>query len=268
MIVGNLNRGLAILELLARDAPGLPMHEIAGRLQIPRSATHRLLTELVQYGYVRQEQDYGRYLLTMKLCTLGLTQLSRCGIVEIVQPFLDHLAEISGEMARLGLVDEDQLVWVAKAQGSSSALRFDPDMGGVAQLASTASGHAFLSTLSEETAIELVNKQGGFVLTDDHGQHVPKTIVELLNHLNLTRERGYSILSEAVHAGIAAIAVPVKHIGTGRTLGTLSIAGPSIRLTDEKMIALGPAMLETVENLSASAAASPMLNKATASLKD
>jgi len=268
MIVGNLNRGLAILELLARNAPGLPMHEIAERLQIPRSATHRLLTELVQYGYVRQEQDYGSYLLSMKMCTLGLTQLSRSGIVEIVQPFLDQLAEISGEMVRLGLVDNGQLVWVAKAQGSSSWLRFDPDMGGTAELASTASGHAYLCTLSDEIAVELVNKQGGFVLTDDHGQNIPKTIVELLNHLKVTRERGFSILAEAVHTGIAAVAAPVRHISTGQALGTLSIAGPSMRLTDEKMMALGPVLIETAENLSASAAASPMLNKAAISLKN
>lgn len=43
---GNLDRGLAIIELLAMHGGPLPLHAIADRLNIPRSGTHRLLTML------------------------------------------------------------------------------------------------------------------------------------------------------------------------------------------------------------------------------
>ncbi|MFC7539888.1 helix-turn-helix domain-containing protein [Siccirubricoccus deserti] len=54
-----LDRALRLLELLATAPAGLPLHAMADRLAIPRSATHRLLAELVRQGYVRQDRDQG-----------------------------------------------------------------------------------------------------------------------------------------------------------------------------------------------------------------
>ena len=60
---GVLDRGLAIIELLAESADGLPLSAISEELRIPRSATHRLLTSLSGHGYVRQEEERGTYVL-------------------------------------------------------------------------------------------------------------------------------------------------------------------------------------------------------------
>jgi DNA-binding IclR family transcriptional regulator len=264
---GNLNRGLAILELLATNTSGLPIHQIATKLKIPPSATHRLLSELIDYGYVRQEKEYGQYLLTMKMCSLGLAQLSQCGIVDVAQPTLDHLAQVSGEVARLAVIDGEQLIWVAKAQGAKTGLRFDPDMGGVVPLSNTATGHAWLSSMSDEAAVELVARQGGFGFAgEDVGKNSPRTVVELLRRLHDTRRLGYSILAEAVHKGIAALAASVRHTGSGQVIAVLAIAGPHTRLTDEKMEKLGPILVQAADDLAAASAGSPMLRKAIATL--
>lgn len=264
MTTGNLDRGLAILELLAANAQGLPMHEVADRLNIPRSATHRLLVELIRHGYVRQQKEYGEYTLTLKLCSLGLSQLSGLGVVDISQPVLDELAKISGEVARLSVIDGDQLVWVAKAQGAASGLRFDPDMGGVVELISTASGHAWLSCLSEEAALELVAKQGGFVPHGDCGPNVPRTVQELLKMLHEARVRGFSVVSEAVHLGIAAVAAPIRHPHSGQVIGVVSVAGPHLRLTDARLEELGPAVVAATNELAGACAGSPFLKRAIA----
>ena len=265
MTTGALNRGLAILELLAANAPGLPVREIAGSLKIPPSATHRILSELAQYGYVHQERQHGEYSLTMKLCSLGLSQLSRSGVVDVAQPVLDRLARLSGELARLGIVDGEQLIWVAKAQVATTGLRFDPDMGGIAPLFCTASGHAWLSCLSDEEALRLVAKQGGLGRPgDDYGENTPRTVVELLRHLHRTRTRGYSILAEAVHIGIAAVAAPVRHPATGQVLGVLAIAGPHVRLTDRILARLGPVLVQAASELGIAQAGSPLLRQAIA----
>jgi DNA-binding IclR family transcriptional regulator len=240
------------------------MHEIADKLNIPRSATHRLLVELIRHGYVRQQKEYGEYTLSLKLCSLGLSQLSGLGVVDISQPVLDELAKISGEVARLSVIDGDQLVWVAKAQGASSGLRFDPDMGGVVDLLSTASGHAWLSSLSEEAALELVSKQGGFVQRDDYGPNVPQTVQDFLKMLHEARVRGYSVVSEAIHLGIAAVAAPIRHPHSGLTIGVISVAGPHLRLTDDRLEALGPAVVTATENLASACAGSPFLKRAIA----
>jgi DNA-binding IclR family transcriptional regulator len=261
-----LNRGLAVLERLAAGAAGLSVKELASQLQIPASATHRILTELVLLGFVRQHEEHGRYTLTLKLCSLGLAQLSRGGIVDVAQPILDQLAQASGELARLGVVDGDELIWVAKAQGATAGLRFDPDMGGVAPLASTASGHAWLSCLAEGRALELVARQGGLrPASADPGKNAPASIAELLMHLQRARTRGYALLAEAVHVGIAAVAAPVRHAGSGEVIAVLSVAGAHLRLTDSKMAKLGPVLVQAAADLAHASVASPLLRKASGS---
>jgi IclR family transcriptional regulator, acetate operon repressor len=46
-----LDRGLAILELLAQHPDGLPLAQIADELEMPRSVCHRLLADLKQRGW-------------------------------------------------------------------------------------------------------------------------------------------------------------------------------------------------------------------------
>jgi IclR family acetate operon transcriptional repressor len=157
---GTVDRVLRILETLASQPEGLPLAGMADELGMPRSACHRLLADLVRCGYVRQLREMGDYALTTRLPALGLSFLGAAGIVDIAQPIIDRLAEVSGELVRLALVDGDRLTFVAKAQGARAGLRYDPDMGIDVRLSCSAGGHAWLMTLSEERATELVARQG------------------------------------------------------------------------------------------------------------
>ena len=102
---GVLERTLGILELLCAHGEGLELAAIAERLNIPKSAAHRLLADLTRCGYVRQSREMGDYLLTTKLVSMGLSYLSNTGIVDVAQPLLDRLAEFSGELVRLSVVE-------------------------------------------------------------------------------------------------------------------------------------------------------------------
>ena len=111
---------------------------------------------------------------------------------------LERLAKESGELVRLAIVDGDRLTWVAKAQGTRKGLRCDPDMGVDARLSCTASGHAWLMTLSDERALELVGRQG-FGQPKDYGPKAPTTVKALLAVLNAARTRGFAISTRFSH---------------------------------------------------------------------
>jgi len=242
-----LDRGLGILEYLAGHADGAPLAAIADELSIPRSACHRLLAELVQRGYVRQVRAHGDYVLTTKVVALGLSFLSIRGTVDVAQPLLDRLAAASGELVRLAVVDQDRLTWVAKAQGAPKGVRYDPDMGSDATLSCTASGHAWLLTLTDERALELVSRQG-FGTPKDYGPRAPTTVKALLGFLHAARVRGYAVIDEVFAPGMAAIAAPVQPRGRP-AIGVVSVAGPRERLTMERMQALAPALLAAAAEL-------------------
>lgn len=256
---GVLERTLGILELLARHGHGLELGSIADQLNIPRSGAHRLLGDLVKCGYVRQARGHGDYVLTTKLVSMGLSYLSNTGIVDVAQPLLDRLAELSGELVRLSVVDGDRLTWVARAQGARQGLRYDPDMGSDARLSCSASGHAWMLSMNDEHALALAARQG-LGQPGDYGPNAPASLQAMLTCVQEARQRGFSLTVETFTAGLNAIGAPVCLNGQS-AMGVITIAGPTVRLTPEKMQALGAELLSTAAQLAASSSASPFFNK-------
>ena len=253
---GLLERTLAILELLSLHARGLQLYEIADRLRIPRSAAHRVLTSLVEHGYVRQERHQGAYVLTAKITSLAFTFLAGSGITDLAQPILDRLAADCGELVRLAMVDGRKLIWVAKSQGAQFGLRYDPDMGQEARLSCSASGIAWLSCLPEADALALVAKQG-FGARADYGPKAPQTPKALLKYICLAKKRGFALVVQTYSPWMNTIAAPIRSPSTGEVTGTVNIAGPHIRLTEARMLELAPLLLEAARELSLATASSP-----------
>jgi DNA-binding IclR family transcriptional regulator len=207
---------------------------------------------------VRQVRSHGDYVLTTKLAALGLGFLSSAGIVDIAEPLLERLAQESAELVRLAIVDDDRLTWVAKAQGTRKGLRYDPDMGMDARLSCTASGHAWLLTLSDERALELVSRQG-FGAPKDYGPKAPTTVKALLALLHTARTRGFAMIDEVFAPGMTAIAAPV--LRRGEAIGVISIAGPRVRLTTARMQSLAPALLAATSELGPMSRASTLFGR-------
>ncbi|MFX1677092.1 IclR family transcriptional regulator [Paraburkholderia sp. A2WS-5] len=260
-MAGNLERALGVLELLAKNGGRMQLATIADTLDIPRSGTHRLLSMLIDEGFVRQDEEHGEYMLAMKLVSLALIYLSTSGVFDISQPVLDRLAEASGELARLGVVEDDHITFVGKAQGAKSGLRYDPDMGSNPPLHCTASGQAWLATLPDERAIELVSKQGGLGPKAQNVPRAPKTIQQFLKDLNGARQRGYGMAIETYEAGMTSIAAPVRNPVTQEVVGIVSLAGPSSRLPEERLKELAPYLLEAASDMGAATLSSRIFKR-------
>jgi DNA-binding IclR family transcriptional regulator len=156
------------------------------------------------------------------------------------------------------MIDGRELVWVAKAQGSPAGLRYDPDMGQVGRLSCSASGHAWLSCLPDDDARALVEKQG-YGMRRDYGPRAPESWPALLKYLRQTRKRGFSTCMQTYTPWMSATAAPIRHPRNGEVTGAVVIAGPHIRLTEERMLELAPALLKTAQELSMATLASPGL---------
>ena len=258
MAGSQIERVLSVLEHLTQDPRGLPMQTLAEQLGIPKSATHRLLAELARLGYVRQNPDNLRYQLSTKLVAMGFRYLASSG-ADIVQPVLDRLAQETGELVRLGVIEGERQTWIAKSQGARSGLRYDPDMGREAPLFYTASGHAWLATLSDAEALSLVERQD-VAIAEGLGPNAPRSNIELLERLRLAREQGYAWVEESSAVGTSAIAAVVRHPLDRRVVGVLSVAGPSARLPQARLHELAPLLLSFAEELSAASQASELFS--------
>lgn len=257
---GVMERTLEILERLAKDVRGVSLAVLADESNIPRSGMHRLLLGLIDLGYVRQSRERGDYMLTTKLVTLGLNYLKSSGVVDLCQPLLDRLAESSGELVRLGVVDVDHLTWVALSQGARSGLRYDPDQGIDAKLSCTASGLAWLATLSDDDALALVSKQG-FGKPPLYGPTAPSSPTALLKLLRASRKEGFAMTVDTYTVGIAAVSAAIIPRGKG-TVGVLTISGPSVRLTETKMRGLVPDLKAVATDIANASQASALFDRA------
>ena len=256
---GALEKSLAILEYLTEYPEGAALVQIATELNQLRSGCHRTLHELIGYGYVRQ-LPRGDYALTTKMASMGLSFLSKSGVVDISQPVINRLAQVTEELVRLAIVDGERLTLVAKAQGARSGLLYDPDMGIDLRLSCSAAGQAWLMTLPEDLAIEYVTRQG---IGDPkhYGPNAPTSIKALLKVLDEHRKRGFSIIQEAYAPGMSSMAAPVQKAGEPAT-GVIVVAGPATRLTLERMKQFGGDLKAAAEELAVSGHASPLLKGA------
>lgn len=244
-VSGSLGRGLSVLTVLASEADGLPLSDIAERLEIPKSAVHRALGELSEHGFTRQLGEGGNYALSLRFASLALRYLAQFSVVDLARPSLQLLATRSEELARLSLAEGDDLFWVDKRQGAKSGLRYDdPDMGAKVTFRCSASGLAWLSAFSDQRIVELLEKQG----FEGHPR-APGSVDEVMFHVERARRDGYSFVDSIHEIGLAGIAAPIVPEEGGEPIGTLSVAGPNVRFTRERAESLVPLLLGEARQL-------------------
>lgn len=234
-----VQRCLQLLEILSGEADGLALVEIARQLDLPKSNAHRLLASMVASGFVKQDPASQQYLLTLRLTTLGFRFLTETRVIDLCQPVLDRLAARTAELVRMTITEGERIAWVAKAQGSRTGLRFDPQMGREVRVHTTASGRVWLAGTSTEFALRVLMNQG-FGDPAEVGPNAPMTVEDFLAALKQTREWGYGLAVDEDEPGMSAIAVPISRRADAPPVGTVSVAGPSARMTREKLVAFLP----------------------------
>jgi DNA-binding IclR family transcriptional regulator len=225
------------------------LSDVAAALDLPKSATHRLLRELCALGWMEQSGTDGPYALTLRFALLGHRVLQASRLPDLVQPVLDALAAETRELVRLTVATEQGLMWFASAQGAPPGLVYQPAMDGEVVLHATANGKAYLSTLSDPDALKLA-RRGGL------GQRKPTartigTAAALREQLAGIRARGYAVAVEEAEPGITAVSVPIRPAGRP-AIGTISVAGPSLRIGPERIPVLAEALCAAATTLGSS----------------
>ncbi|MHC5652972.1 IclR family transcriptional regulator [Stappia sp.] len=251
MTVAAVSRCLKLLEILAGEREPVELSELATRLDIPPSAVHRLISTLLDHGWVVQDPASQNYALSLRMSSLAFRNLDGRNVPDVVQAALNRLAAETREYCRLAILEGQDLVWVARAQGAVTGLRYDPDMGQEVVLHATANGKAWLATLPEEEALAIVYSRG-FKANRELGPNSATSIDDLRRRLRETREQGFGTSVEEAEAGTAALAVPFRSgpDESDPVAGTISIAGPLLRIGQERWPELADALHRAAEEIS------------------
>ncbi|MFI4987105.1 MAG: IclR family transcriptional regulator [Alphaproteobacteria bacterium] len=243
-----VERCFDLILLLSENAETLPLGEISRRLDVPKSATHRLLTTFGDLGWAEQDAETGFYRLSLKLAIVGQRLLAGTRIPDICQPILDRLAASTEGLGRLAIVGPDGLTWIAQAQGARSGLIYQPGLVARVPLHITANGKAWLASLDREEALRRA-MASGLGRPDMGGPRVIRTRETFSTALDDTKERGWGLAYEEAEPGVAAIAAAIWQ--AGKVVGTVSVAGPVHRFSEAVIPEVAERVRATAAELSA-----------------
>lgn len=237
-----LDRGLALLSIIA-EADGLSLTSIAQRAGIAASTAHRILTTLKAAGFVQCDDARGGYLIGVKAFKVGSAFLRNRKLVDVGRGVMRRLMHDSGETTNLGIENDGYVVFVAQLESHHSIRAFHRP-GGRGALHASSLGKAILAALPEKTVTQILHRVGMARFTD-------RTIIDpqaLLEELAAVRKRGWAIDDEERSEGLRCVGAPVfnEH---GEVIGALSVSGPTVRVTEERLGELGPQVKRAAADL-------------------
>ena len=107
---------------------GLGVTEIANQIDINKSSVYRILSTLVQYGYVEQDGESGRYKLGYKFLEISSKLLESIDLRNEARPFLQQLENQTNEVIHLVVLDQSEVVYIEKLEGNE-VLRMHSKVG-------------------------------------------------------------------------------------------------------------------------------------------
>jgi IclR family KDG regulon transcriptional repressor len=231
-LVQTIERASLILDILGQSPQGISIRDLSDKIQLPKGTTHRLLSSLSYFGYVRQDSNTKNYFLGFKLVELGNLLLSQLDLRKEAEPFLRDLAERTNETVHLVILDQNEIVYLDKleTEPNTGGLRMASRVGSRNPAHSCAVGKVLLADLPEETLERIITEKALSKRTENTITH-PKDLKE---HLKVVRKQGYAVDDEENERGIRCVGAPVLN-ETGRTVAAVSISGPAFRVT-KKMI--------------------------------
>lgn len=245
-LLSSLEHGLAVLEALASAREQtLGLSELAQRVGLHKTSAARVLATLTAHGYVEQDPRTRRYRLTLKLFELGSLCLARIELVREARPLLENLARLSGEVVHLAVLDQGEVVYVDKVE-SEQTIRMYSRVGRRSPVHCTGVGKALLAFVDDVTFQSIVAEKG-------LRRYTPRTITDperLREHLARVRETGVAFDDEEHEPGIRCVAAPVRD-HRGVVVASISVAGPTVRMTHERLQELAEPVRQTAAAISA-----------------
>lgn len=224
---------------------GIGVTEIAKQIDINKSSVYRILSTLVQYGYIEQDSETGRYKLGYKFLEVSTKLLDSIDLREEAKPFLLELENETNEVIHLVVYDQGEVVYIEKLEGNET-LRMHSKVGKRAPMHCTSVGKAILAHLPSSVVLEILERRGMAM----HTEHTITDKDQFLKELIQVKQKGYALDLEENETGITCIAAPIfDHLG--KVIAAISISGPTIRMTDERMESLQDRMIEIGKQISA-----------------
>ena len=241
--IDSVDKALGILECFSDRVTELSLKQLSEKTGLYRSRIMRLCGTLMAHGFLIR-QNGSLYRLGPKLMMLGKIYERSNSLISIARPILRELASITGESAKLFVVQGTKRVCLVREKGTYP-LSYHVEEGESFELYAGAGGKVLLAYTSKKFRDQVLGEKVLQRLT-------PTTIVErgrLEEEFAAIRERGYATSSGEVFPEVAGMAAPVfDH--ENNICAALTIAGPTQRFTEDRHQDMLETLLTSARRLS------------------
>jgi IclR family pca regulon transcriptional regulator len=240
-----LGRGLTLLDCFVEGPAQLTLAELSGRVGLSKGTTFRLLRTLEEAGYVRQEAQTKRYLLSLKMLDLQEASLAALEYPVLAQPYLEELNHVLGESVSMAVLEGTRIRYVARV-ASKSLISVNLHVGSVLPAHATSMGKVLLAALAEDTVRTLY---GGQALQAYTRQTIT-SLERLRKELVVVKRQGFAITDGELELGLCSVAAPVRG-SRGHVVAAINASASTARASKEKLLAtFVPPLLRTAATIS------------------
>jgi len=245
-LIQAVSHALDLLEQFRGEVDELGVTELSKRLKLHKNNVFRLLATLESRGYIEQNKVTENYRLGLKTLELGQTFIRQMGLLRQSKPVLDALVGECNETSYVAVLKDYDIIYLDAVE-TDMTVRVVPRVGSRLPAHCTAAGKIQLAHMSDE---ELEN----YFQQRDLKSFTDNTITDrevLRKQLKLVVENGYAVDDEELDIGVKCVSAPIRDY-TRRIIGAVSISGPSMRFSTERMEKeLIPLALKASEEISA-----------------
>lgn len=249
--IQSLDRGLVLLEAVAKARRPVSLGELVPVLGIDRSSVFRLANTLGQRGFLAQLPDTKEYTLGPAVWRLASLLPWSEVLARFARDQIAELATRTGETTHLA-VREGQQAALIHHQLTERALGCSIGSGHHMPLHGTAIGRALLTDFDRESLAALLGDE-------PLPRFSPKTLCslsELADDCRQTRQRGYVVDDEEYLEGIRCIAAPIRD-PDGLVVAAVAVSSPVDRLPKRRYAEVGRMVVETAQTIGAKFRFSP-----------
>lgn len=237
------DRLFGTVELLASEG-ALGLMAVSTKLGLNKSTVHRLLNSLIFMGYVKQNEENGKYELTMKLVDLSSRLMDKKDAVQIVRPHLRRLMELTGETVHFVERDGADAVYIDKVEAFSNTVQMVSHIGSRLPIYCSGVGKAIAAELSQDETEEIwknseIVRRTPYTITDYE---------EFRRNLEDVRERGYALDNEENETGVRCVAASLRDY-SGKVRYAFSISAPVQRMYNDRIAELAGYIMEAKKEI-------------------
>lgn len=234
-------KAFSVLEYIGYHQPVQPAALIEA-LGFSRANIYRILATFMEIGYVEKGPE--GYSLTFKLFKLGSTVPLSRNLRDVAKPVMLELMKKAEENIYLNVLTEDMVVAIDEVK-SSHHLILNPDVTYTYPVHTCASGKVLLAFFPEEQCRKIVER----IAMEPRSEHTITDREDFRRALNKAREGGYAMEIQEFSDDLNSMAAPILDYRR-YPVATISISGPCMRLTEERMEVLIPALKEAAAQIS------------------